>query len=914
MVKINFSIKRIKDVTYNTLEDALEWKEQIERENKREFESLNDDERNYFDLNDIDFCSEKKLLESKLLLFNGRDNRVFLLNHAKDLICHNYKCIYVDTCGFSKSKTLKDQIAEYIGLGYNFEELLTYIDLSAIESGDSYFTFFIQTKIIKDEYLSIIDSIQKTKRIKLIIGYCEIEKDVEDNLKKRDIFLTLSPLEEIIKTKITSKDIITSGLKKGIPFSSSLFFSMQEFSPLPPFLSYNLIERGELSFDIIKAYEMAIEQKCHSFAETINVFNPTSSLSSLEQLFYDIIDMISKELYKSKSFIQRDILMDNSILESYSLDSNYIIDLLIELDLLNLKIDNSGEKISPSNYGLYLFAKYNTRNIAKEKLLSFLKEVFWESNITLFNYDYSYSFLGFVSFFYAERYKEELLTFLYELEKSNSIYNRLIDVYYSFLSYRKVHYLDDVFKSDIYFFGKILDCFLKNSSNPSSPFNSYLLGEYLKKLDLSTFDERWTTYFVNCTFDTCCQKDFLEIINSDLELNTEERRSLLFFLAWMLSSSNIEIRDMVSDAMIKLLLPYPEISLSLLKFFQDVKDQYILERLFEIINYVLSITKINKGEYLSIVSFIYKFVFDKEEVYPNIIIRDASYQIIERFISCNKEYSDKFNKHIPPYKSNLIDWKEYTNNYDYLRSSDGCKLIINSMEHICYEGISEPYWGCATFRASLPKLPREERELIKNYCLYLIFEKYKYSENKFCSSDSAYVTSELTLNYRIGGKYQWIAYHEALAHIYDEYKVNIYDKNDIYSPFAFIIYYPSFQNNTDSLINEAKKKFDTAYKYTFDVFNSIVLKKQDETNKWIKHFDEQNIIDSLLSFIFSNSKWLNVDSKLAVETMDGWFSLELRAVLMTDEQFLKLEEIKKRKEIFVGHDVFDDEYTSIIRA
>jgi len=910
LVKINFSIKRIKDVTYNTLEDALEWKEQIERENKREFESLNDDERNYFDLNDIDFCSEKKLLESKLLLFNGRDNREFLLNHAKDLICHNYKCIYVDTYGFSNYKTLKEQIAEYIGLGYSFEELLTYIDLSAIESGDSYFTFFIQTKVIKNEYLSIIDCIQKTKRIKLIIGYCEIEKIVEDVLKKRDIFLILSSIEESSKAKITSKDIVTSGLKKGIPFSSSLFFSMQEFFPLPPFLSYNLIERGELSFDIIKAYEMAIEQKCHSFAETINVFNPTSSLSSLEQLFYDIIDMISKELYKSKSFIQRDILKDNSFLESYSLNSDYIIDLLMKLNLLNLKVDNSGEKILPSNYGLYLFSKYITKNICKEELLSFLKEVFLECNLTLFNYDYSYSFLGFVSYFYAEEYKEELLTFIYGLEGiNNNIYGRLIDVYYLFLNYRKVHYLGDVFKNDNYSLEKILDCFLKNSSNPSSPFNPYLLGKYLKQLDLSTFDERWTTYFVNRNFDTCFRKLFLEITKCDIKLSIEERRSILFFLAWLLSSSDIEIRDMVSDSMIKLLLPYPEISLSLLSFFQDVRDQYILERLFEIINYVLSITKINKGEYLSIVSFIYKFVFDKEEVYPNIIIRDSSYQIIERFISCSKEFSDKFNKHIPPYKSKPIDWDKYTNSYGKLRSSKGCRLIVDSMEHLCYEGISEPYWGCTTFRSSLPKLPREERELIKNYCLFLIFEKYKYSENKFGSSDSAYVTSELTLNNRIGGKYQWIAYHEALAHIYDEYKVNIYEKNNIFLPFAFRTYYPNVQNSAGKLINEAKNKFDIAYKYAFDVFNSIVLKNQDETNKWIKHFDEQNIIDFLLSFIISNSKWLNIASKLAVETMDGCFSLELIAVLMTDEQFLKLEEIKKRKEIFVCHDVFIDEST-----
>ena len=656
---------------------------------------------------------------------------------------------------------------------------------------------------------------------------------------------------------------------------------------------------------------MAIEQKCHSFAETINVFYPSSSLSSLEQLFYDIMDMISKELYKSKSFIQRDILKDNSFLESYSLNFDYIIDLLMKLNLLNLKVDNSGEKILPSNYGLYLFSKYITKNICKEELLSFLKEVFLECNLTLFNYDYSYSFLGFVSYFYAEEYKEELLTFIYGLEGiNNNIYGRLIDVYYLFLNYRKVHYLGDVFKNDNYSLGKILDCFLKNSSNHSSPFNPYLLGKYLKQLDLSTFDERWTTYFVNCTFDTCCQKDFLEIINSDLELNTEERRSLLFFLTWMLSSSDMEIRDMVSDSMIKLLVPDPEISLSLLKFFQDVKDQYILERLFEIINYVLSITKINKGEYLSIVSFIYKFVFDKEEVYPNIIIRDASYQIIERFVSYNKEFLDKFSKHIPPYKSNPIDWKKYTNNYDYLRSSKGCRLIIDSMEHLCYEGISEPYWGCMTFRSSLPKLPKEERELIKNYCLFLIFEKYMYSEKKFGSFDSCCDSSELTLDNRIGGKYQWIAYHEALAHIYDEYKVNIYEKNDIFLPFAFRTYYPNVQNSTGSIINEARNEFDIAYKYTFDIFNSVILKSQEEAYKWIEHFNEQRIIDSLLVFINSNSKWLNIDSKLAVETMDGLFSLELRAVLMTDEQFLKLDEIKKRKEIFVCHDVFNDEYTS----
>lgn len=919
LVKIILYIKSIPDVNVNNIEEAIGWYNQINKEFKSDIESLNEEEKRILKLDDLSFIHLGQLLDSKLLFFESRNSELYLLNLAKDLICLNRKCVYIDTSNFSKTDSLINQFEKYLDLDYSFEDFLRYIDLNSIEHDDLFSVLIVRAKQITNEFLPLFEEVLASNRIKLVISYVEIDDKVKAYLEKENVFTKSSITKEFITSKITSKKIIERSIKRGIHFSSMLFFSQYELGcSLPHTYSYNLIKNNELCFDITENTERLISQKCDYFVNKINHYLPSISHLTLREYFYNLLSSLS-ELFEEECYAKKSIIKEK-VLNLYSINCDYIIDLLIELELLSNRKDSNCDEVEFSTIGLCFFAKRIVQKYDEKTLFLFLRSLLLEKNFSVFNPDYSYIFIGYISYFYALNYSKELLSFLCQLKLDcyndyNSIFARIVGVYFLFLERRKKHYLGDVFNLidvDLSLSQKIYECFLKNASDPSSPFNPYVLGEYLRNLDLPSFDEIWTCKF-SAIFETCFGEVVLDVINEcnkDIKLDLGERRSLLFFLSWMLSFTNIETRNKTSDIMIKLLLDYPILCLDLLKYFKDVKDQYILERLYEITNYVLFVANVNEDEFYMIVCFIYEFVFNKEEVYSNIIIRDSSYQIIKRFVSDNKEFSEKFSKHIPPYKSNTIDWDKYTNSYGKLRSSKGCRLIIDSMEHLCYEGISEPYWGCMTFRSSLPKLPKEERELIKNYCLFLIFEKYMYSEKKFCSFDSCCDSSELTLDNRIGGKYQWIAYHEALAHLYDEYKVNIYEKNNLFIPFVLRTYYPNVQNGTENLINDAKNKFNTEYNCIQDVFNSVILMNQDETNKWIKHFNEQSIIDSLLFFITSNRKWLNIDSKLVIQTIEGSFSLRLRAVSMTDKQFIELEKIKERKETFVCHDIFDHSFTS----
>lgn len=113
-------------------------------------------------------------------------------------------------------------------------------------------------------------------------------------------------------------------------------------------------------------------------------------------------------------------------------------------------------------------------------------------------------------------------------------------------------------------------------------------------------------------------------------LSDDSIELLLVLYCWFLSSSNRKLRDRVSKAMIKLLKNRISICTNLLKCFITVNDPYIIQRLFGIIfGAVVKRTESFVTEYEELAIYIYNEIFEKDMVYPDILLRDYARLIEE---------------------------------------------------------------------------------------------------------------------------------------------------------------------------------------------------------------------------------------------------------------------------------------------
>ncbi|HHO6144348.1 TPA: ATP-binding protein, partial [Staphylococcus aureus] len=227
---------------------------------------------------------------------------------------------------------------------------------------------------------------------------------------------------------------------------------------------------------------------------------------------------------------------------------------------------------------------------------------------------------------------------------------------------------------------------------------------------------------------------------------------------------------------------FPTKIIGLLKLFENNNDPYIVERLYAS---VLGATlRIDICEiHIEIANYIYEEIFDKEMVYPHILMRDYARQTIE-YIRLSKDISNiNLEKIRPPYKSNWYK-KEYSNLNidDYIKSLEN-KLdshlhfsidkIKNSMTTEygrgtgAYGDFGRYVFGYAV--RNWVKGFKSDQDL-SNIALMRIFEMGY--DAKLHGEFDMWVNRYDNFNNsieRISKKYQWIAYYEILAKLVDKF-------------------------------------------------------------------------------------------------------------------------------------------------
>src|SRR5690625_2287464 len=341
-----------------------------------------------------------------------------------------------------------------------------------------------------------------------------------------------------------------------------------------------------------------------------------------------------------------------------------------------------------------------------------------------------------------------------------------------------------------YTLDNFLDILIQKSCLLDHPLNANTLHRILEKNPLPIRDAFWTTKISRNDMS------ILKIINwireNSNKINPKAVELYGIILTWILSSTNIKVRDSSTKALVNLFKHFPSVMLKMLERFKIVDDPYILERLYAAV-YGGVVRCEEHASYKEVAEFIYREIFCEKNVYPHILLRDYARQTIEFILltSYNSEVDENNIK--PPYKSEWYSYAPTNKEIDQLikaqtkgenaRITHSAERILSSMTTEYGRGVGGyGDFGRYVFGSSVRKWENQfdsDQEL-SNIAIKRIFEM-GYDINfhgEFDLSVSPYDRHSDVVE-RIGKKYQWIAFHELMAKLADNFPT--YEEKKIYT-------------------------------------------------------------------------------------------------------------------------------------
>jgi hypothetical protein len=378
---------------------------------------------------------------------------------------------------------------------------------------------------------------------------------------------------------------------------------------------------------------------------------------------------------------------------------------------------------------------------------------------------------------------------LYELAPHCKAYAPIIDAFIESLIWRKKEtisekHIDYVNEYVIqYAHDRFLDTVLSVAPIPKHFFNADFLHKNLMKVSLPDRDAWWTTYIHNKMYEPTPVKRLIDWAWSDEDKGHIADESILLSakaISWFLTSSNRFLRDSATKALIALLENRIKVLLQLLREFEGVNDPYVYERLFAVA-YGCALRTADTNGLKSLSEYIYRTIFDKEVIYPHILLRDYARGVIEYSLCTNCGIIVDKEKITPQYKSSWFDaipTDEDIKKFEFDYKSPGFKDYYWGQNDIIYsmqpEGSSGMYgdFGRYVFQSGLSQWNLNIKEL-SNLAIKRVFELgydvEKHGEFDRNINRSFYYGRRGKKPERIGKKYQWIAFYELLARVSDNF-------------------------------------------------------------------------------------------------------------------------------------------------
>lgn len=639
---------------------------------------------------------------------------------------------------------VSDEVKKKIDSGLVSEILHHGLDIDTIESVYKFFNIygigFCPLDYIDENYTNPL-------YVRLL---CECLSKVNNVLTNNS-----SPFIELFKEiqKIKDEDI-KDDLKK---LGNQLFGDEPILNLFLNEFNSNLIKKRQRKLSYLEIAEF------NFFKRDYNI-SPSVFLPILTRNCIFVSDIAEKESDKNYSFFY-DKLTDYSIASYLFTDfvkvKNYHLQPLVDYLNLELSKDNSKSSlyyfVTPQvfNFIDMLYTDKLSRDCNKETYFAVEKSIYSIKDMDV-----------------RQQYLDEYVK-SYKWRSNKSI--------------RPEFFLEFCLKNNItldLFFEVLISCSLKKSS----PLNAEFLHSYLLDMTINERDKEWTTYINDCfgSDESRVYQIITSLLNeanfiNNLVKDRDRTFLLLVLFSWILTSSNRKLRDETSKAMIVVLKHHLDLVIPLLNKFSNVKEPYVIQRLYGIVlGSIIQSCIANKQDICSSISlFVYKNIFAKDIVYEDILLRDNARLIIEYTYSFFKStFSSEIDleKVRPPYRSHDIqsNIKEYE-----VPNYIGASEIMNSMK-ISTEGALYGDFGRYVFESALYDFDCDKLAL-KNYSMNIIFNEIGYNKalsDYDCSRSISYYPGQTDKSERIGKKYQWIAFYKILALASDHFSLI-----DRYSPY-----------------------------------------------------------------------------------------------------------------------------------
>lgn len=630
--------------------------------------------------------------------------------------------------------------------------------------------------------------------------------------------------------------------------------------------------------NIIKFFIEGIEEK---------LSKKYTNMKSLK-LIYKVIDVVIPLIIDNQTIAYDDTLaiVIEKVTSKYGVNPEFLDDLIIEgMFIKNLSynyiIGENVEKI----YFLYerfedhlkvkyLFDNYLDKGNPKESFKNAPLNSYLEED----KLHYNRGVIDAMSIQLPESCDIEL----YEILNNNITAKSFLDN----LIWRKVdsitpNVVDRIMKNidNKHFQENIYTILFSTVSKPQHPLNANLLFDYLSKFTMKDRDvfliPLLNSIYMN--YETNPIKRLIDWAWSDEDKSYISDDSIFLTsitLSWLLTSSNRQLRDYATKALISLLQNRVRVVISLLKKFENINEPYIYERLFAV-SFGVVIRLENYTHLKELGEYIYNTVFNKDEVYPHILLRDYAKNTIDYIFYIGVTLDIDFNKIMPPYNSKFPQIGELPKEEDIERYQDRDKnyhqsRIISSMvTNSGYGSGGYGDFGRYIFESKLYDFEcKKDAQLISNYATKKIFEEYGYTGELFNDAEKA--ISSMNRGYdrhnhsteRISKKYQWIAFFDTLARVTDNFKM--YDGSSRGDQKKEIQYQGAFEpcvRDIDPTILSKETKIDRKSNKTFWWTPKVNIDWSLDNNIWVNDTNDLPNPQNILNVIDENNEeWIALSS------------------------------------------------------
>ncbi|WP_094549827.1 hypothetical protein [Petroclostridium xylanilyticum] len=837
----------------------------------------------YHNINNfMDYLESKEieLFNNPILLIQGEGGigKSHLIADVVSKRCEeNKKSILLLGQQFNAYEEPWKQICNFLGLNTSADELLDSLNIigknqksrliifiDAINEGGgkdlwpNYLAGVIE-KIKKYEYLGLVLSI-RTTYLKAIIG---------DNEYLNDSLVKI--------THYGFRNVEYAAMKKFFEFykipQPNVPLMNPEFSN--PLFLLLFCKSVENNVDFIS--DISISTVFDNYIKKIN-YNLSKKYNYYE--YIPFVKSVIEEIVKYRisnnclnNYIKIDKIIDLIIKsqKKYNIEGN-VIEGLISEGILTKNISYDGED--------YIYITYE--KLEEHMVVSYIVDDFSIDNIRKLIKDEKIRNRQGIIEALAIQAPEKINMEIYELLADSADSYDTIMAFINSLHWRKedsikdkvIDYVNECVRKYKGTFEEFWNTIILLSIRPKHPFNAKRTFRTLYSIQMPDRDAIFVPLFNGIYNDDTSSISRLidwAMLDEDKEqISDDVIECAAIMLSWFLCTPNRNFRDCCTKAIINLLTHRSNLVTNLLNMFKDIDDPYIKERLYAIA-YGCAVKETNIENLKQLSLFVYDNIFNKDEVYPHILLRDYARNIIEYTIYKGVELNIDINKIKPPYKSTFpsIPADNEIKKYKYDYNSESFKdyywsqnRILNSMK-VEYSRDGKPGgygdFGRYTFQSYFKSWKQLHPIDLMNIAIKRIFDlgydvekhgKYDWElERRIYSTD-------FESNERIGKKYQWIALHELAAQVSDNYTMvapwSWRNREQIFCPGSFE---PCIRDIDPTVIIKKDR-----IKPKFFINVSQIYKNFDIENElWLKDFSDVPNIAELINLPIEKNKWLLLD-------------------------------------------------------